>query len=108
MKGSLVYLFMKDAFNKKLPYGDDTCYIECVATKMDARGKGVSTALMKNILKKTDYQRFILEVTDANEVARHIYKKLGFREYEKIKERFPKLKGFNYRIYMDYFKTKNQ
>ena len=58
--------------------------------------------------KKTDYQRFILEVTDANEAARHIYKKLGFREYEKIKERFPKLKGFNYRIYMDYFKTKNQ
>lgn len=108
IKGSLTYLFMNEAFNKTLPYEDDTCYIECVATKVDARGKGVSTSLMNYILKETDYKRYILEVTDANEVARHIYKKLGFKEFERIRERFPKLKGFNYRIYMNYSKTENQ
>src|SRR5690554_612839 len=42
-KGSLSYLFMNNEFNKKLPYPNDTGYIECVATSVKARGKGVST-----------------------------------------------------------------
>lgn len=61
VKGNLGYHFMKDDFNKKLPYEDDTGYIECVATSVKARGKGVSTALFKHVLYHTAYQRFILK-----------------------------------------------
>src|SRR5690625_1228966 len=52
VKGNLGYYFMKDDF-KKLPYADDTGYIECVATFVKAREKGVSTALFQHILHYT-------------------------------------------------------
>jgi len=41
-----------------------------------------------------------LEVTDTNITARNIYEKIGFKEFERKKERLAKIKGFNYRIYM--------
>lgn len=103
VKGSMAYYFMKDEFNKKLPYQDDTGYIECVATTVKARGKGVSTALMSYVLKNDIYQRYILEVVDTNEVAYRLYTRLGFTELKRKKERFSKFKGFKQRIYMELF-----
>ncbi|GAE32789.1 GNAT family N-acetyltransferase [Halalkalibacter hemicellulosilyticus] len=103
VKGSIAYHFMKDEFNKKLSYQDDTGYIECVATTVKARGKGVSTALMNYVLEYEDYYRYILEVVDTNEVAYRLYKKFGFTEFERKKERFSKMKGFKHRIYMDLY-----
>lgn len=101
VKGSIAHHFMKDEFNVPLPYDDETGYVECVATTVKARGKGVSTSLMKYVLEHEDYKRYTLEVTDANEVAYRLYKKLGFTEYSTIKESFSKYKGFKYRIYME-------
>ncbi|WP_062049153.1 GNAT family N-acetyltransferase [Bacillus sp. JCM 19034] len=103
VKGNLAYHFMKDEFNKKLPYQDDTGYIECVATTVKARGKGVSTALMNYVLENEDYRHYILEVVDTNKVAYRLYKKLGFTEFERKKESFSRMKGFEYRIYMDLY-----
>ncbi|GAB2548054.1 GNAT family N-acetyltransferase [Gracilibacillus alcaliphilus] len=100
VKGKLGYHFMKDDFNKRLPYEDDTGYIECVATSVQARGKGVSTALFQHVLHHTSYQRFILEVIDTNKIAYHMYAKLGFIDMERKKERFSFLKNFKERIYM--------
>lgn len=99
--GSIAYHFMKDEFNKKLPYQDDTGYIECVATSIKARGKGVSTALMSYVLENEDYHRYILEVVDTNKIAYRLYKKLGFTEFKRKKESFSKMKGFKHRIYME-------
>ncbi|QQK80157.1 N-acetyltransferase [Salicibibacter cibi] len=101
VKGSMAYHFMKDEFNKKLSYQDETGYIECVATTVKARSKGVSTALMRYVLANENYYRYILEVVDTNEVAYRLYKKLGFTEFERKKERFSKMKGFKHRIYME-------
>ncbi|OZU87028.1 GNAT family N-acetyltransferase [Virgibacillus indicus] len=101
VKGRIAYHFMKNEFNKKLSYPDDTGYIECVATTGKARGKGVSTALMSYVLENEDYHRYILEVVDTNEIALRLYKKLGFTEMERKKESFSKTKGFKYRIYME-------
>lgn len=101
VKGSMAYYLMKDEFNKKLSYKDDTGYIECVATAVKARGKGVSTTLMSYILENKDYHRYILEVTDTNEVAYRLYTKLGFTEFKRKKESFSKMKGFKHRIYME-------
>src|SRR5699024_1448796 len=93
--------FVKGGFNNPLPYGDDTGYVEGVATTVRARGKGVSTSLMKYVLEHADYKRYTLEVTDANEVAYGLYKKLDYTEYNRIKENFSKYKEFKYRIYME-------
>ncbi|GAA0371738.1 GNAT family N-acetyltransferase [Bacillus horti] len=101
VKGSLAYRFMKDEFNKKLPYQDDTGYIESVATTGKARGKGVSTTLFRYVLENASYQRYVLEVVDTNENAYRLYTKLGFSEIERKKESFSKLKGFKERIYME-------
>lgn len=101
IKGSIAYRMMKDVFTKQLSYEDDTGYIECVATTVKARGKGVSTALMRYVLENLDYNRYVLEVTDANEVAYRLYSKLGFTEFERKKESLSGLKGFKFRIYME-------
>lgn len=103
VKGSMAYQFMKDEFNKKLPYPNGTGYIESVATSGKARGKGVSTALFRYVMENAPYQRYLLEVVDTNENALRLYKKLGFSELERKKERFSKLKGFKERIYMELF-----
>ncbi len=100
VKGNLGYRFMKDDFNKKLPYKDSTGYIECVATSVKARGKGVSTALFQHVLYHTAYHHFILEVIDTNKIAYQMYVKLGFSEMERKQERFSSFKGFKERIYM--------
>jgi ribosomal protein S18 acetylase RimI-like enzyme len=101
VKGSIAYHFMKDEFNKKLSYQDDTGYIECVATTSKTRGKGVSTSLMNYVLENENYHRYVLEVVDTNEIAYQLYKKLGFTEFERKKENFSKVKGFKYRVYME-------
>ncbi|SDZ41921.1 Acetyltransferase (GNAT) family protein [Evansella caseinilytica] len=101
VKGSLAYLFMNGEFNKKLSYNEDTGYIECVATAEKARGKGVSTALFHYAMEHAPYTRYVLEVVDTNENAYRLYKKLGFAEFERKKEQFSKLKGFQERIYME-------
>ncbi|WP_174615495.1 GNAT family N-acetyltransferase [Virgibacillus ihumii] len=103
VKGSIAYHFMKDEFNKKLSCQDDTGYIECVATAVKSRGKGVSTALVSYVLENEDYHRYFLEVVDTNKVAYGIYTKLGFTEFERIKESFSKIKGFKHRIYMELY-----
>ncbi|WP_098746234.1 GNAT family N-acetyltransferase [Paenibacillus sp. EZ-K15] len=102
--GELAYNVMKNEFNPALPYDDETGYIECVATTTKARGKGVSTALMKHVMEELPYKRYVLEVTDSNQVALSLYQKLGFREFERKSEDDTKEKGFSDRIYMEWRK----
>lgn len=101
--GELAYNVMKNEFNPALPYDDETGYIECVATTEKARGKGVSTALMKHVMTELPYRRYVLEVTDSNQTALRLYQKLGFREFKRISEDSDE-KGFNDRIYMEWRK----
>lgn len=100
-KGLVAYRFMKDEFNSQLLFGDETGYIECVATMEKARGKGVSTALFNHVLVHAPHQHYMLEVVDTNVVALNMYSKLGFIETKRKKERFSSLKGFKERIYME-------
>lgn len=101
VKGTIGYHFMKDEFNKKLSSQNDAGYIECVATTVNARGKGVATALMRYVLENEVYQRYTLYVVDTNEGAYRIYTKLGFTEFKRKKESFSKMKDFNHKIYME-------
>ena len=77
--------------------------ISNVATTTKARGKGVSTALMR-CQRGAPYKRYVLEVTDSNQVALSLYQKLGFREIERKSEIDAEEKGFSDRIYMEWRK----
>lgn len=101
IKGNLGYYFMKNDFNTILSYKDDTGYIECVATSVKARGKGVSKTLFQYVLQHTSYNRFILEVVDTNDIAYRMYAKIGFIVTERKKEKFSLFKNFKERIYME-------
>lgn len=75
-----------------------------MATTTKARGKGVSTALMKHVQEELPYKRYVLEVTDSNQVALSLYQKLGFREIERKSEEKKEEKGFSERICMEWRK----
>lgn len=106
MMGSLAYRLLKNEFNTPLSYPDDTAYIESVTTIEAARGKGVGTALMQHVMQKLPYRQYILDVVDTNENAYRLYKKLGFDEFKRTREKHPKFKGFQYKIHMSWCKRK--
>ncbi|MGG1879513.1 GNAT family N-acetyltransferase [Paenibacillus cisolokensis] len=103
--GELAFNVMSGEFNSPLPYDDDTGYIECVATLERARGRGVSTSLMIYVMEELPYRRYVLEVTDRNETAIRLYRKLGFQEIERRAEDHAEERDFNERIYMEWRKT---
>ncbi|MGO2852390.1 MAG: GNAT family N-acetyltransferase [Tetragenococcus koreensis] len=107
-KGKTIYQYIKDDFNKRLPYSDDTGYIECVATVTKARGRGVSTALINDVLKTENYNRYVLEVTDTNAIAYRLYKKLGFVEFKREKEKYAGMVDFDERIFMELYNINEQ
>ncbi len=100
MKGSLGYHILKEELGAPLHYPDDTAYIECVATIKAVRGKGVGTALFRYVLENLPYRIFILEVSDVNHNAYRLYKKLGFEEFKRKREKHPILKGHKESIFM--------
>ncbi len=104
IKGFLFYFFLKSDFNNELPYPSDIGYIECVATKPSARGKGIATTLLREVIKLLPLKHYCLEVVDTNKTALQIYQKLGFYETHRKKTRFPKIKGFHEKIYMEFKK----
>ncbi|UVI27748.1 GNAT family N-acetyltransferase [Paenibacillus spongiae] len=104
LKGNLAYDSLDKEFNAPLPFEDETGYIECVATSERARGKGVSTALFKHVMQELPYRNYILEVVDTNSTAIRLYKKLGFEEFKRKREKLSRLKGFKERIYLQWIK----
>lgn len=98
--GTYAYDMMQKEFLKPLDYPNSTAYIEIVITSEEARGKSVAKKLLAYLFKNTKYSEFILEVGDTNEIAINLYKKIGFVEFERKKEAFPKETGFNERLFM--------
>jgi ribosomal protein S18 acetylase RimI-like enzyme len=74
--------------------------IEFVATATNHRGKGVATAIIQEIIRSTPCTEYALEVADTNTVAIHLYEKLGFHEFMRIKHKHSKRSGVNYLVYM--------
>jgi ribosomal protein S18 acetylase RimI-like enzyme len=99
-KGSIGYYFLNKEFNKLIEYDNNTVYIQCVATHPDYHHQGVAKKIFEYIFENHKYH-FILEVTDTNSKAISLYNKIGFKESKRIKEKHPRITGFNYRIYME-------
>ncbi|MDR2743183.1 MAG: GNAT family N-acetyltransferase [Treponema sp.] len=97
-------MIFKKYFNKhpKYPVETDekTGSIEFVATNKKYRKKGIATTIMEYIFSLNTYEKYILEVADTNERAYNLYEKLGYREIYKIKQKFSKMIGINYLVYM--------
>lgn len=104
IKGNIVYRILNSEFNKPIEFNENIAFVECMATRVESRGKGVATSLLQYIINNLPYTEYILDVTDVNEKAISLYKKAEFKEFERKKERHGKQKGFNERIYMKFNK----
>ena len=88
---------MKDSIGK----------IEFVVVTKEQRGKGIAAKIIRHIFTEVEYQEFILETTDTNIPAITVYKKIGFEEYDRVKQKYAKQSGINYFIYLKYTKSTN-
>jgi 8-oxo-dGTP diphosphatase len=86
----------------QLHYPAATGYIEFVAVAERARRQGIATQLVEGVIAQTPYTAYELEVTDVNTAARDCYRRIGFVDIKRVKERFGRFKGFTARIYMRY------
>lgn len=102
IKGIIAKLVLKEEFESVLNYPETTGYIEFVSVKNKFRRKGIATNLIKESLKLSNYSDYVLDVTDINTSAYNCYKNIGFKEFDRIKEKHGKQKGFNEKIYMKY------
>jgi ribosomal protein S18 acetylase RimI-like enzyme len=104
IKGFLAYMIFKNYFNKypKYPVEMDerTGSIEFVATNKKYRRMGIAASIMEHIFSLRLYEKYILEVADTNERAYNLYKKLGYKDIHRIKQKLPKQIGINYLVYM--------
>lgn len=104
IKGVIAKIVLKEEFESELDYPITTGYIEFVSVKKDYRRKGIATTLIKESLKLSNYNDYVLDVTDINTSAISCYNNLGFEEFKRIKEKHSKQKGFKEKIYMRYKK----
>jgi ribosomal protein S18 acetylase RimI-like enzyme len=104
IKGLLANMIFKKYFNKYPKYPVDidekTGSIEFVATNNKYRKMGIATSIMEYIFSLNMYEKYILEVADTNEKAFNLYRKLGFKEIYRIRQKFSKQIGINYLVYM--------
>jgi ribosomal protein S18 acetylase RimI-like enzyme len=102
VRGSVAARILAPQWMSRLDYPAATGYLEFVAVAERARRGGIATMLVEAVIAQTPYTEFELEVTDVNTAARDCYRKIGFVDVKRVKERFGRFKGFNERIYMRY------
>ncbi|ROR23885.1 acetyltransferase (GNAT) family protein [Mobilisporobacter senegalensis] len=105
IRGTIANRAFKSEFQKPAMYiGEKTASVEFVATASKYRGRGAATAIMNYLFQLPEYDEYVLEAADTNYKAVKLYEKLGYREFERIKQKFSKYVGINYRVYMKYTK----
>lgn len=74
----------------------DRAQIDFVATAPEHRGRGVATALVRQLVATSGHRVHVLrDIKDTNEAALHVYRTLGFVEYTRRKARFSRHAGFS-------------
>lgn len=102
IKGLLGAFVLKPEFTDPLKYPETTGYIEFVAVAEDARRRGIASAMLKGVTEQTTYSEYFLEVTDINIKAQECYKKFGFVENRRVREKYSAIMGYKERIVMKY------
>lgn len=101
-KGIIGTFVLKEEFEKQLAYPITTGYIEFVAVRKKYRKQGIATTMLQESMSLTNYQDFVLDVTDINNNAIKCYTNIGFEEFKRIPEKHGNQKGFNEKIFMRY------
>lgn len=101
-KGIIAAFILKEEFEKQLKYPITTGYIEFVAVLKKYRKQGIAATMLRESMLLTNYQDFVLDVTDINKNAIKCYTSIGFEEFKRVPEKHGKQKGFNERIFMRY------
>jgi 8-oxo-dGTP diphosphatase len=102
VRGALSARILAGQWMSRLDYPADTGYIEFVAVAERARRQAIATKLVEGVISHTPFTQFELEVTDVNTPARECYRRIGFVDVRRKKEKFGRIKGFRERIYMRY------
>lgn len=105
-KGTIANMVFKREFQKPpRETGDRIANVGFVATAAKHRGKGVATAIMNHLFSLPKYKKYILEdIADNNTSALNLYKKLGFKEFIRVKQKHSRFSGINYYLSMNYIK----
>jgi len=106
---TITYFILKREFEEKLYPFEITKgmgMVEFIATSIKYRGQGVASAIMKHICDFTPYDVYALEVADTNTNAVKLYKKPGYSEFLRIRQKHSKKSGVNYLVYMKYIKAR--
>ena len=91
-------------FQKPIKVGKRTAFIQFFATDPKYRRRGVAKAIMNHLLSLPQYDEYILELTNTDPRVIRLYEKLGFKEFERIKQKYSRLSGLDYMVYMRYAK----
>ncbi|MDR1542008.1 MAG: GNAT family N-acetyltransferase [Clostridiales bacterium] len=110
IRGGIAYSLLKkecEGDQYPFPLGKNTGTIEFVSVSPQHQGKGVGTELICRVIESTPYAEYALEVADTNLRAMKLYKKLGFKEFQRVKTaKRNRLSGINYLVYMKYTKRR--
>ena len=87
LKGALAKLVLKPEFEGRLEYPPTTGFIEFVAVRKAYRRQGIASLLLKESIKQSVYEDFVLDVIAENISAKGCYEKIGFREFKSEKKR---------------------
>ena len=85
--GTIAKLVLKKEFEIPLPYPVTTGFIEFVATRKSIRRSGITSNLLQESMRQTEYKEFILDVIEENRPAINCYTKLGFTGFKRIKKK---------------------
>ena len=93
LKGVISTFVLKEEFEKQLEYPVTTGYIEFVAVRKKYRRQGIAATMLQESMLLTNYQDFVLDVTDINDNAIQCYMRIGFEEFKRILENTVNKKG---------------
>ena len=103
IRGLIGFSIFSSELMSQLPYPETTGNIELVGVLEHARGNGIAKEMLKIIIENnSQYNEFVLDVTDVNVSAQKCYTDFGFREFKRESVKYAKQKGFNAKIYMKY------
>ncbi|MCL2405912.1 MAG: GNAT family N-acetyltransferase [Defluviitaleaceae bacterium] len=87
IRGNISYLRLRrHMMHNTLPFAisPKTGVIEFVATAPEHRNHGIGHALLSHIITTLPHDSYMLEVADNNANAKHLYEKLGFKEFRRV------------------------
>ena len=101
-KGTLFHVAIKREFQKPIRAGNRTAVLQFFTTDSKERDQEIAAAMMNYFLAMPQYDNFILEVADTNTRAIQLYEQLGFKEFERIEQKYSRLNGLDCMVYMKY------